>query len=236
MTREVLILQHVRWEHAALISDVLDEHRVPWRLDTIVDAHEEDALPALDSLGGVVILGGPMGALDVDRHPGLALEAHLVRAAVDAAVPLVGVCLGHQIIATALGAPLHSGAAAEFGILDVETERTDHVFGPAGTAHPAMHWHRDVVEAPAGAVVLASTAQTPNQSFRYGTSVFTTQFHLEMHGRMLDEWLAVPGMAADLPADVRPRIRDDFAAAEEHMRRLGRAAFEEFAVAVLDRG
>jgi GMP synthase (glutamine-hydrolysing) len=226
--RPVLILQHVAVERPGLIGQALTEHGVPWRVDTVVDLRDADALPPVAELAGVVILGGPMGALDVEDHPGLALEARLVRDAFDAEVPLLGVCLGHQIIATALGGTLHRAAAAEFGIGSVDVLADDAVFGAPGDTHPVLHWHRDVVEAPAGATVLAGTAQTANQAFRI-RSAFATQFHLEVDRPLLDDWLAAPAMAADLRADVLERIGDDFTAAEPGLRRLGDAAFDQFA-------
>lgn len=211
-----------------MIGRALTARGVAWRVDTVVDRRDADALPPVAELAGVVILGGPMGALDVEDHPGLALEARLVREAIDAAVPLLGVCLGHQIIATALGGTLHPAAAAEFGIGSVDVLTDDAAFGAPGDTHPVLHWHRDVVEAPAGATVLAGTAQTANQAFRIGSAI-ATQFHLEVDRPLLDDWLAAPAMAADLGADVRERIVADFTAAEPGMRRLGDAVFDQFA-------
>ena len=217
-----------------MIGQALTAHGVPWRVDRVLDLRDSDsqpgALPPVSELAGLVLLGGPMGALDVEDHPGLQLEARLVREALDADVPLLGVCLGHQIIATALGGTLHPGAAAEFGVGPVDVRADDEVFGVSGTTHPVLHWHRDVVEAPAGATVVAGSAQTANQAFRIGSAV-ATQFHLEVDRPMLEAWLAAPAMAADLSASVRARIEDDFAAAQPLMRRLGEAVFGRFALA-----
>ncbi|GAB2459042.1 GMP synthase (glutamine-hydrolyzing) [Conyzicola lurida] len=235
MTRKLLILQHVPWERPALLGDILTAHGVEWELDNVVTATSREALPRLDELSGVVILGGPMGALDAGAHPGLGLEADLVREAFDGGVPLLGICLGHQIVATALGAALHSGAADEVGMGEVTVAADDAAFGRAGTSQPVLHWHHDVVEAPDGATVVASTAQTPNQAFRIGDAVFATQFHPEIDARMLGEWLAVPEMAEDLSADVARTVAADFAAAEARMRPLADAAFGAFAGAARSR-
>jgi GMP synthase (glutamine-hydrolysing) len=236
VNRYTLILQHVPWERPALLGDVLSSFGVSWRLDNVVDQTDRDVLPRLDELSGIAVLGGPMGALDVDAHPGLGLEADLVRDAFAAGVPLLGICLGHQIIATALGAPLHRGVADEVGMGEVDVVANDYVFGQAGGTQPVLHWHHDVVEAPSGATVLASTEQTPNQAFRIGEAVFSTQFHPEIDATMLAAWIAEPGMAIDLTADQRHDLLGDFLGDEPRMRPLADAAFGAFARANLDRG
>jgi GMP synthase (glutamine-hydrolysing) len=235
VTRRLLILQHVPWERPALLGDILTANGVDWQLDNVVAATDRAALPRLDDLSGVAILGGPMGALDSSRHPGLGLEADLVREAVAAGIPLLGICLGHQIIATALGAALHSNAADEVGVGEVTVTVDDDVLGSAGRLQPVLHWHRDVVDAPDGATVLASTPQTPNQAFRIGEAVFATQFHAEVDAPMLAEWLAEPAMADDLPAGAASSLPVEFAAVEARMLPLAEAAFGAFARAASTR-
>ncbi|HEY4268338.1 MAG TPA: type 1 glutamine amidotransferase [Galbitalea sp.] len=233
--RPVLVLQHVEWERAAIVGEILDQESIPWSSRILVDSSEPDSMPSLDSLGGIIVMGGPMGALDFVEFPGIGLESELVRLAFDAEVPLFGICLGHQVIATALGARLHSRAASEVGIGEVEIVTDDGVFGEVGSRQPVLHWHHDVVEVPDGAKVLAKTAQTPNQAFRIGNSVFATQFHLEVDRPMLDTWLAVPEMASDLDPATRATIEGDFDAAAASMRQLATRASVDFAAAVRER-
>ena len=235
MSRYTLVLQHVPFERPAILGDILTAHELSWRLDNVVAATGRDALPRLDDLSGIAILGGPMGALDVVEHPGLGLEADLVREAFAAGVPLLGICLGHQLVATALGAELHPEAADEVGLGTVDVVADDPVLGPEGGVQTVLHWHHDVVEAPDGATVLASTDQTPNQAFRIGDSVFGTQFHAEVDGAMLAAWLAEPAMANDLAAATLASLPVEFAAAELRMRPLADAAFGAFARANLER-
>lgn len=174
-----------------------------------------------------------MDALDFTRNPGLKTEAELVRAVVDAGIPLLGVCLGQQVVATALGAELHVGAASELGIGTVDLVADDPAFGASGSQLPVLHWHHDVVELPDGATVLASTSQTPNQAFRLGPSVFAMQFHLEVDKHMLERWLAVDEMADDLGPESLGTIQTDYTAAAPRMREAADRAFDAFAQSIL---
>ncbi|MEV8372328.1 gamma-glutamyl-gamma-aminobutyrate hydrolase family protein [Kribbella sp. NPDC056861] len=224
----VLILQHVPWEKPAALGNYLTDAGVPWRLDNLTAAVDVVDAPRISELSGLVLLGGPMGAHDTDRYPGLALEADLVRRAADAGLPILGICLGHQIVASALGADLHPGTAAEVGVGEVEVV-ADGIFGRAGDRQPVLHWHFDVVDAPPGAVVQASTPQTPNQAFTLGDSIFGTQFHIEVTPDSLADWLAEPAMIADLPPGLAITLLDDLAAASDAIKPSANRLFEAFA-------
>ena len=99
----VLILQHVPWEKPGRILDSLDDLGMSYEVMNIAKEKKPD-LPDSSDVSGIVIMGGPMGALDTDKYPGLKAESKLVRAAVSVGKPLLGVCLGHQIISLAYGA------------------------------------------------------------------------------------------------------------------------------------
>jgi GMP synthase (glutamine-hydrolysing) len=232
MPRSVLILQHVPWEGPAILGDRLTSQAVPWRSGSFLYGPPPTDL---SDIGGLAILGGPMGALDFERYPGLREEAELVRSVVDRGLPLLGICLGHQILSTALGAKLHSGAVNEVGIGMIDVVADDRALGAPASTAPVLHWHTDVVEAPAGAAIVASSAQTPNQAQRIGDLIFSTQFHVEVDRQMLDDWLAVEEMSDELAPDVRLSIRDDFDAASAEMRELANRVFTDFADSVLAR-
>jgi GMP synthase (glutamine-hydrolysing) len=232
MPRSVLIVQHVPWERPAILGELLTARSIPWVSRSFLYGPPPENL---SQVAGLAVLGGPMGALDFDKHPGLRTESALVRSVVDAGIPLLGICLGHQIVSTTLGGALHSGVSNEVGIGTVNLVADDHVFGKAGETAPVLHWHHDVAEAPPGATVLASTDQTPNQAFRMGEVIFSTQFHVEVDRHMLDRWLAVDEMADELDPETRSTFRADFDAAAPRMRRIAERAFTDFADAVLYR-
>ncbi len=171
-------------------------------------------LPDVRELAGLVVMGGPQDADDDDGHPGLAAERRLLTAAVDAGVPVLGVCLGMQLLGLALGATLHRGATREIGFAPVDLAQaatTDPVLGPlaATDARPTvLHWHTDTVDLPSGATLLASTTETPVQAFRAG-SALGVQFHPEMDAELLAAWLATPEMLAALREGEARRMADD---------------------------
>ncbi|HEX4058835.1 MAG TPA: type 1 glutamine amidotransferase [Galbitalea sp.] len=232
MARSVLILQHVPWERPGILGEVLSGHGLTFETRSFLYG---PAAPPLSEISGLAVLGGPMDALDYVRNPGLKVETDLVRAVADAGIPLLGICLGHQIVASALGAKLHVGVTNEVGIGTVDVVADDPVLGASGSVSPVLHWHHDVVEVPDGATVLASTSETPNQAFRLGSSILAMQFHLEVDKHMLERWLGVDEMADDLSEDTLHSIGSDFAAVAPRMRETADRAFDEFALSVLMR-
>jgi GMP synthase (glutamine-hydrolysing) len=200
--RPVLILTHAPHEGPGLIGPALD---APLRVRTVLD-QPEPVLPSLDDVSGVVVMGGPMDADDDRGHPGLAAERRLLAQAVEADVPVLGVCLGMQLLGLALGARLlrRNGTEIGFGTVDVVTE--DLALGALGARPTVLHWHADAVELPAGATLLASSEVTPVQAFRIG-SALGLQFHLELDRAMLDLWLRTPDMVDGLDEQEVAAIR-----------------------------
>lgn len=222
--RPVLVLTHAPHEGPGAITRALD---VPYGVRTVLDV-ADPRLPALADVSGVVVMGGAMDADDVAGHPGLAAERGLLAAAVDADVPVLGVCLGHQLLALALGARLHRRTASEVGFAPVRLVADDPALGhlgAVGTSPTVLHWHSDEVDLPAGATLLASSDATTVQAFRAG-SALGLQFHPELDAAMLDLWLARPDMVAGLDEDEVAEIRAD---AARHLPALLPAAQRVFA-------
>jgi GMP synthase-like glutamine amidotransferase len=172
-------LQHVPFEGLGSIETWLraqDAHVTATRL------HAGDALPAVTDLDLVIAMGGPMSVNDDDRLPWLADERRFVRQAIERGVAVLGVCLGAQLIASALGARVYRNAEREIGWWPiVGASDADDVpsWARAGVSSAVFHWHGETFDLPEGSVPLAHSAGCVNQAFRIGRQVVGIQFHLE---------------------------------------------------------
>lgn len=232
--RPALVLTHAPHEGPGLIGPALG---APYRVRTVLD-DPAPRLPDVGELSGLVVMGGPMDADDVAGHPGLAAERELIAAAVDAGVPVLGVCLGMQLLALALGAPLRRRAGSEIGFGPVELLADDPVLGalgPVGTSPTVLHWHSDAVDLPDGATLLARSDVTPVQAFRAG-SALGVQFHVEVGADQLGLWLTTPEMVEALDEDDVQGLRDAAAGHLPAMTAAGTSMVAAFADQVRSRG
>jgi len=203
MNKSAIVIRHVHFEDLGTLGPVLQARGYQVRY---VDPMQGE-LAAIDAVAPdlLVVLGGPIGAFDEAVHPFLADELELVRRRLAAARPLLGICLGAQLIARALGAGVAPMGVKEigFGPLTLTAEgQSSALAGLAAT--PVLHWHGDQFEIPPGAMRLAGTPTCPNQAFALGATVLGLQFHLEADTCRIEHWLV--GHASELAqAGIDPR-------------------------------
>lgn len=175
-----IVLRHTQAEGLGILSNALRDVGVQHR---VLDTARGEALPRdLRDLGGIIVLGGPMSAQDHDKLPWLRKELDLLEKALTAGRPVLGICLGAQMIAQVLGAKVFPGPQREVGwapITLTSDGREDPLFLGVGEQLNVFHMHGDTYELPPGATNLASSALYEQQGFSWGETVYGFQFHLE---------------------------------------------------------
>ncbi len=164
-------LQHVPFEGLGCIGPWLTENG---RTVSCTRFWAAEKVPDIGEVDGLIVLGGPMGICDQEEYPWLAAEKEFIKKIIAQNKPVLGICLGAQLIADVLGAEVQPGRNKEIGFFPLTG---DGEFFPE--AFNAFHWHGDTFGIPEGAVRLASSEATPNQAFVYNDNVLALQFHLE---------------------------------------------------------
>jgi GMP synthase (glutamine-hydrolysing) len=191
----LLAIQHVPWEGPHRILDACGALAVH-----TVKPLAGQALPAHEEVAGAVVMGGPMNVDEVERFPALAAEREWLAEAARRGLPLLGICLGAQLLARALGAEVRPGDRKEVGFAPIEVaDAEDPVLGGLAPGAEVLHWHGDVFDLPAGARRLASSALTANQAFRVGNA-WGVLFHPEADFALVEAWLAAPEMIEEAVA------------------------------------
>jgi GMP synthase-like glutamine amidotransferase len=177
---KVHILQHVWFEGLGIIQDWINEkeHNISY-----TKLYENDRFPQMNEFDFLIILGGPMSVNDTATHPWLVQEKTFIKTTIENNKPILGVCLGAQLIANVLGERVFKGSANEIGWFPVQFDTLSaEAAGMKFIPHKAdvFHWHGETFNIPKGAVALASTIPYPNQAFLYNNNVLALQFHLEV--------------------------------------------------------
>ena len=190
--KRVLVFQHVPYEILGTFHPLMKEG---FRIRYV--NYGRPPYPKVDMLryDGLIVLGGPMGAYDTEKHPHLLEEIHHIRAAVEQEKPVLGICLGAQLIASTLGAKVYPSGKKEIGWYDIkptEEGANDPFLKHFGQAQKLFQWHGDTFDLPERAVLLATSPGIHNQAFRYQRTVYGLQFHLEANESLIERWLNVP--------------------------------------------
>ena len=202
----VLVFRHVPFEHAGLIAGALASRGIACEY---VDLPQDSGRGAAwDSAAALLFMGGPMSAND--DLPYISRELGLIQEAWQAGKPMLGVCLGAQLLAKALGARVYRSAQKEIGWAPVywtEAARGDPLLHGLSEAEMLFHWHGETFDLPSGAEWLAYSDAYPHQAFRAGAHAYGFQFHLEVTSGMIAGWCGEEVNAADvreLPAPIDP--------------------------------
>ena len=197
--RKLLVFQHVPYEILGIFNPLLKESG--FRIRYVNYGRDNVQRPNLDSYNGLVILGGPMNVDQVDKHPHLQDEVELIQEALEKNMPMLGICLGGQLIAKALGAQVTQNPCKEIGWYDVTPSEEGHhdpLFKHFEKTRKIFQWHGDTFAIPDGAIHLASSPTCQNQAFRYGERVYAFQFHLEVDQGLIGNWLDRPAYRQEI--------------------------------------
>ena len=215
----ILVLQHERIEHPGVFRSFLREDGHTW---DAVELDEGEPLPALDGYDALWVMGGPMDVWQEAEHPWLVAEKAFIREAVaERGLPFFGLCLGHQLLAEALGGAVGKAKTPEVGVMDVlltEDGASGVFFDGLPERFSCLQWHgAEVTAIPPGAQVLATSPACPAQALKWGPRAYSAQFHVEVEADTVRTWLQIPeyfaALQATLGADGPARVEADVAAA-----------------------
>lgn len=183
----ITVVQHLLFEDLGSLDVVL---RARGHAITYVQAGVDDVGAAIETAPILVVLGGPIGVYEADRYPFLNDELAALTRRLQAQRPTLGICLGAQLMAGALGARVYPGGKKEIGFSPLQLT-------PAGQGSPlrhvgdtaVLHWHGDTFDIPEGAQCLAASAVYPHQAFAVGRHALALQFHIEAQTRTFERWL-----------------------------------------------
>ncbi len=190
---KVLVFQHVPFEPLGTLDPLLKEHG--FRIRYVNFSRDPGQRPRLDGYDALIVLGGPMNVDETGAYPNLATEVELIREALERGRHVLGICLGAQLLAKALGGAVVANGDHEIGWHEVRVTAegaADPVLSALDAPSPLFHWHGDRFELPPGASHLAESDLCGNQAFRHGDLALGLQFHLEVDQPLIERWLTVP--------------------------------------------
>jgi GMP synthase-like glutamine amidotransferase len=197
--KPVLVLRHTPHCPLGSAADVLaDAGLACQHIDLFQQVPKN--LP-LDDAAGLIVLGGPMSANDVAHYPFLAPELEWLRQTAETEVPTLGICLGAQLLAKALGEMVYPNPVKEVGWYHIEplaAAAEDFLFAGCRPRETVFHWHGETFDLPRGAIHLVQSQLCANQAFRYGSCAWGLQFHVEMTPEIMAEWFREEELSSDL--------------------------------------
>jgi GMP synthase (glutamine-hydrolysing) len=206
---KVLVFQHVPFEPLGTLDPLLKE--AGFRIRYVNFGREPAQRPRLDRYEALIVLGGPMNSDQIDTFPNLLTEIDILREAVSRDMSVLGICLGAQLLAKALGGDVARNPEREIGWCDVEMTSAgleDPVLSTFAPVQEVFQWHEDGISLPPDVQVLARSPASPVQAFRHAEHVYGFQFHLEVNRPLIERWLTVPAHQQTLEQE-RGRVDPD---------------------------
>jgi len=195
----ILVIQHVPHERLGTFEDAFKSASCT---PVALNSYDAKAVwPKLSSVSGIVVMGGPQSVYQQGKYPYLTKELALLKEALSARMPILGVCLGAQLLAAALGAQVRPNHSKEIGWYPVMREPAadnDPLCDTFGQTETVFQWHGDTFDLPKGAAQLFSAPLCDQQGFRYRDHVYALQFHLEVTEAMIRAWMQTPANRAEL--------------------------------------
>jgi GMP synthase (glutamine-hydrolysing) len=191
--QKVLILQHMQENPKGFVGSLLDEYHITHEVINV----EKEVLPDPTNYTAIIAFGGDQHVYDEHLYPYFAKEKVLLQQIIKQNIPFLGICLGGQLLAAALGGLVKQHTMTELGFFDVqltEAGKHDPLFAGMPGYQKVFHWHEDTFDLPPEAVLLATSENTQNQAFRYGQHAYGLQYHIEIDDDMLNTWLYEPAM------------------------------------------
>jgi len=230
---KILVFQHVPYEPLGTLDPLLKA--AGFRIRYVNFGRQPESRPSLAGYQALIILGGPMNADQIDSHPNLLTEIDIIREALEMEMSVLGICLGAQLLAKALGGEVTRNATREIGWYDVELTDAgscDPVLSAFSTVQEVFQWHEDGIQLPPGAVHLAASNASDVQAFRHGEHAYGFQFHLEVDRSLIERWLTVPANQPILQAEagnIEPDvIRKQIPASIDALEALSVATFSRW--------
>jgi GMP synthase (glutamine-hydrolysing) len=212
MEKHILIIKQVEQEGPGLIEEIFFAHG--WGLK-VVELSRGEKLPSdFDETGALVVLGGPMNVYEEKQYPFLKEEESLIRKALIEEVPVLGICLGAQLLAKTCGARVKKAPQKEIGWYKVEKTgdgKKDILFNTGADRIQVFQWHEDTFDLPEGAVLLVEGKDCKNQAFRVGQNAYGLQFHIEATEGMIRDWFqsGEEAIAEKILRDTR-KVRENY--------------------------
>jgi GMP synthase-like glutamine amidotransferase len=229
--KRALVLQFIWDDPLGYLGEIMQEHQIACDVIKV----EEAPIPDPTNYDAVLAMGGPQHVGHNDDYPYLVSAARAIRRAVEQEIPFLGLCLGGQLLANAMGAQVKKHTSPVIGFYEVQFTgegKKDPLFEGLPGFQQVFHWHEDTFDIPDGAIQLATNPHTQNQAFRYGRAAYGTQFHIEVTPAMFDVWLNYPEYREEIVRTFGEATAERFSSDREKYyplyREHSRIMFENF--------